>query len=63
MKQIKDSEGFVISWNKNREHQDLIRLFVKYKGKVVLPGVKLHDLPTFLWRVIRQVEKQEKLIK
>ena len=61
MKKVKDSNSIVIGWNRNREHKDLIVTFPRYKSRVPVP-IKLHDLPWYLWRMIREIENSERAL-
>jgi len=61
-KKIKDSEGFIVSWNKDRSDKkcsDKITFFYRYK-KIIKPiPAKPWDIGYHLFKAIKKIEKEE----
>ena len=59
-KKIKESEGFIVNWNKKRKRKDDITFFVRYKDKVDPTPKHPVDLARFLIDKIKEIEKRKR---
>lgn len=58
-KPIKESEGFIVNWNKKRKRKNDITFFVRYKDGVEPTPKKPVDLARFLIDKIKEIEKNK----
>jgi len=62
-KKIKDSESFIVGWNKDRKKRkssDDITFFYRYKNIIGPIPVRSWDIGHHLMKAIKKIEKEEK---